>query len=950
MPRPTSATEPRPRFPLHGWLLVASVALGGACVGSDSTRCGDLICPEGFRCHDFGDRKACVLPWQLIYCEDNGIEDEERCDREPGDGYHCEAGVCIPGTCGDGVWDSNEECDQGEANADDVENACRTDCHRPICGDGVRDASNFEECDEGAANSDAPDASCRTDCREPRCGDGITDPGLGEVCDDGNLIADDDCTPDCASEGICGNGYVDFLKGELCDDGNRRSQDGCTSQCHPESLLWEAMLPPTTSTPSERRGHAAVFDARSGRGLIFGGLILNTYLGDTWTWDGASWTQRQPATSPPARFSHAMAYDHDRGRVVLFGGQGPNNRLGDTWEWDGASWTQRQPTTAPAARFGHAMTYDAARDRVVLFGGALTDNVLADDTWEWDGEHWNEIPVPAADRPTARAWHSLAYDPIRGRVVLFGGENNQPMDASHLDYGDTWEWDGTTWTERSPASGPVPAPRNAHAMSWDPAVGKVVLYAGRSGPPAHVSLCVYYEDAWAWDGAAWTPLSLGTEPGARFGHTLYYDLERDELVLFGGMDGLHVLSDLWQSSGGAWTKATAPLLPPARASSALVRDPRRGTLLLFGGDDISARLDDTWTWDGGKWQSHSPADAPTARDGHALATDIARDRVVLFGGETDVEVTAETWEWDGTTWTERTPTTAPDPRRASAMAYDPLREVVVLFGGQTGTTEPYAPYGDTWEWDGTTWTERTPATSPPARSGHGLVWDPRRQVVVLHGGRNGWGTQGPYLDDTWEWDGTTWTERTQSAPSAAGDFALAMDPLRGVAVRFAGFIGSTRADQTWELRDVGWRAIELAIRPPPRSDPALAYDPRGGGFLLLGGRSRDSSHGIVALNDFWRLRFEGADPREACGPGFDRDGDGLVGCADPDCWARCDPTCPPTADSCAADRPRCGDGTCSAPLETCRLCPDDCGACPAQCGDFHCDAPETAATCPGDCS
>jgi len=38
-------------------------------------------------------------------------------------------------------------------------------------------------------------------------------------------------------------------------------------------------------------------------------------------------------------------------------------------------------------------------------------------------------------------------------------------------------------------------------------------------------------------------------------------------------------------------------------------------------------------------------------------------------------------------------------------------------------------------------------------------------------------------------------------------------------------------------------------------------------------------------------------PDETCAPGEDADGDGLAGCADPDCWETCWPACP-VATSC----------------------------------------------------
>ena len=59
-------------------------------------------------------------------------------------------------------------------------------------------------------------------------------------------------------------------------------------------------------------------------------------------------------------------------------------------------------------------------------------------------------------------------------------------------------------------------------------------------------------------------------------------------------------------------------------------------------------------------------------------------------------------------WRELTPTTAPAGRDLSSIAYDSGTGQLVLFGG-TGTTGALA---DTWTWNGTTWTQQSPATSP----------------------------------------------------------------------------------------------------------------------------------------------------------------------------------------------------------------------------------------------
>lgn len=62
-----------------------------------------------------------------------------------------------------------------------------------------------------------------------------------------------------------------------------------------------------------------------------------------------------------------------------------------------------------------------------------------------------------------------------------------------------------------------------------------------------------------------------------------------------------------------------------------------------------------------------------------MAYDAARGLTVLFGGWTGGTNNAQTWEWDGTAWTQRV-VSGPSGRVSHAMAYDAARGVTVLFG------------------------------------------------------------------------------------------------------------------------------------------------------------------------------------------------------------------------------------------------------------------------------
>jgi hypothetical protein len=59
--------------------------------------------------------------------------------------------------------DGQEECDKGADNSDRTPDACRLDCKKPKCGDGVVDTG--EQCDPGTSGvGSAGDANCRADC------------------------------------------------------------------------------------------------------------------------------------------------------------------------------------------------------------------------------------------------------------------------------------------------------------------------------------------------------------------------------------------------------------------------------------------------------------------------------------------------------------------------------------------------------------------------------------------------------------------------------------------------------------------------------------------------------------------------------------------------------------------------------------------------------------------
>jgi len=228
-----------------------------------------------------------------------------------------------------------------------------------------------------------------------------------------------------------------------------------------------------------------------------------------WSWDGAAWTLLSD-DGPSARSYPGLAYDSDRDRVVLFGGAvAPGGVTGppELWEWDRAAWTPRA-VAGPSGRTGPGMAYDAARHRTVLFGGYIytqTSWTYLGDTWEWDGQTWSRI---ATTGPAPRAVPCFAYDSIRARTVLVGGDVFWPTDL--------WEWDGAAWLQRS-----TPPPIGTPSwMAFDPQRARMIVGADSR------------RQTWELDTAAavWTL----RDPGAAPLGPAAFDVARSRAVVLSG--------------------------------------------------------------------------------------------------------------------------------------------------------------------------------------------------------------------------------------------------------------------------------------------------------------------------------------------------------------------------------------------------------------------------------
>lgn len=395
-------------------------------------------------------------------------------------------------------------------------------------------------------------------------------------------------------------------------------------------------------------------------------IIFPAFRSEAYEWDGRRF-RRLEGGRPPPTAGGSMVYDDARGEAVLFGG----NRLGgltadirtsdDTWLFDGSEWRQHTGSPRPSPRWEAAMGYDPIRRRVVLYGGQQDDSTLLDDTWEWDGARWAQVVT--STQPGPRSVGAMTWDPARGQLVMFGGRYlGSGNGSAFVRHADLWAWDGAVWTKLSPsADGPE--------VGLEP-----VLVADPSGAALYLVASSRRGDRtelWSWDGSTWRDLTAGvTVPPSRPVPTAVWDRRLDTLLLFGGGDTNFAYRDLWlRGPGGDWVdRSPTTLGPVARGNAHVVYDARDDKLLMFGGARVFNGLDDE-TW------ALSHPERPMVRFTVQLPTEVPRSALeevqvrAWCGGRAPADpvapLGADLLAWIGGSWTPLATTGAdlPEPSR-----------------------------------------------------------------------------------------------------------------------------------------------------------------------------------------------------------------------------------------------------------------------------------------------
>lgn len=458
----------------------------------------------------------------------------------------------------------------------------------------------------------------------------------------------------------------------------------------------------------------------------------------------------------PLTLIGTAVYHPDRGVTVLV--DAVQNRL---WEWNGTTF-RRVVGVAPSTTNPGPAAWDPTNHRAVFGRG-----------FAWDGANWHNLPMPIG----VSQFGGLAVDAVRDRIVGLSGTN-------------VYEWDGAAWTRIVPPA----SPGEGYAFVFDPQRGRCVLAANQ--PPA----------LFDWDGAQWNVVDASLPlQHANFTASLVHDPIHGRLVLHGTSPVAGSPPATWQYQNGAWQSIATP--SGLASYSRLTFD---GIGLLRLGTSAFP-TEGLWRLEGTQWRQ-LPLQHPPVRTLQAVASSPSIAGVWMFGGRiNNTTHLNDLWRFDGD-WTAVSTTNGPSPRRDAAMAWSPVDQAFLLYGGRDAQT---TNFDDTWLWNGATWQQRSPSTSPGELLR--LATDPSGGVAGI----------AAYAGSTallWQWNGSDWSSSPAPSAFAWSSNDVAHDPVRNVLVAVASH-GLAEWDGT------AWTQGPSTYQYSSR----LAYRPDTGRMLLSDG-------------------------------------------------------------------------------------------------------------------
>jgi serine/threonine protein kinase len=217
----------------------------------------------------------------------------------------------------------------------------------------------------------------------------------------------------------------------------------------------------------------------------------------TWTFDGADWTDAQDATALPN--VGPLVYDTSNARLLMVG-----RGSGSSWTWDGTDWSEAGDGSGLDVA---AASYSPMDGAVVAVGPGSDDLGGAQRTVAFEGSTWTDL-AGGGNPPRAGA---LATDFVNQNLLLV--PPTDPAQADSTAEFEQWHWTGSIWKRETSSTAPSPMSSLATSVDTETAGIYVLGFPGAQEAAHATSETWVYEKTSLTHCGGETPLD-GLAPGA----------------------------------------------------------------------------------------------------------------------------------------------------------------------------------------------------------------------------------------------------------------------------------------------------------------------------------------------------------------------------------------------------------------------------------------------------
>ncbi len=309
--------------------------------------------------------------------------------------------------------------------------------------------------------------------------------------------------------------------------------------------------------------------------------------------------------APTPRRMHAAAYDRKSDRMIVFGGEDPNQAGNpgsllaldfSTDQWN----TIKTVGQSPSGTAGPAMVFVEREEAIFVFGGwpsgasqpvaeLLRLHLNTKETPKW------ETVTQEDNWPPARNGSCMVVDTKRNRLILHGGDSGPHPTYGFIPLDDLWEFDldKKQWRKLKP-TGAIPEPRWNHSSTIDIKRGVMYIFGGAGYIGNRL---VADRDIFALDleTLVWTRLvSKKDRAWPLQGASLTHDAPLNLLLVVGGLSlkekGAAGPRSIWtfDLESKTWTRHKKAL-PSTRRGHIGLFDPIRHRHVIFGGQTAKER-------------------------------------------------------------------------------------------------------------------------------------------------------------------------------------------------------------------------------------------------------------------------------------------------------------------------------------------------------------------------